>query len=58
MSNPYPGQITSKRVVVFLRCTCGFNGLASLNGPCPGCGTTTLVTPQDGDSDVTPTTGA
>jgi len=54
MSNPYPGAITSKRVVVFLRCTCGFNGLAALNGVCPNCGTATLATPQDGDSDVTP----
>ena len=54
MNNPYPGQITSKRVVVFLRCTCGFNGLAPLNGCCPNCGTATLATPQDGDSDVTP----
>ena len=38
MSNPYPGQVTSKRIVVFLRCTCGFNGLAALNGCCPNCG--------------------
>ncbi|HEY6290507.1 MAG TPA: hypothetical protein VI455_02970 [Terriglobia bacterium] len=54
MSNPYPGQITSKRIVVFLRCTCGFNGLAALNGSCPNCGTSVLAVPQDGDSDVTP----
>jgi hypothetical protein len=54
MSESYPGQVTSKRIVVYVRCSCGFYGLGTLNGPCPNCGTTTLASPQDGDSDVTP----